>query len=217
MNIEQIEKTKEEIIKNALEWANFKECIPLEQSDILVLGEFLKIRIPKRFEMFEYSNNPNHARTTGGEKIIFNTLSTLKSKLLYKFDENRVETRGLKKGAKFSEEHKFKQKINAKKRVAEEGSVCGFDIKPIVQLSKNDGSFIARYDNAKLALAELGKPRNRSDIGACCKGVRNKKTAYGYKWMFEEDYNELKNNNDFISVEEISRYIKDKYNLLVDL
>jgi len=213
MNIEQIEKTKEEIIKNALDWANFRECNPLEQSDILVLGEFLKTRIPKRFEMFEYSNNPNHARVTGGEKIIFNTLSTLKSKLLYKFDENRVETRGLKKGTKFSDERKFKQSVSAKRRASEVGVVCGYEIKPIVQLSKITGNFITQYNNSREATLRLNKPKNRSDIISCCKGLRNKKSAFKFKWMFLEDYEELKSSCENITVKDIEEFIKLKYHI----
>ena len=90
------------IINNALEWANFRECSPLEHSDIIALCSYFKVKIPKRFDMFEYSYNPNHVRsiadTPSSEKIIFNTLSTLKAKILKKFDENKVESRGHKKG-----------------------------------------------------------------------------------------------------------------------
>ena len=205
-------ENREQIIANALDWANFRECSPLGKEDIVILGGYLKVRIPKSFEKFEYSNNPNHARVTGSEKVIFNTLSTLKTKLLRKFDENRVENRGRKKGYKINAEQRFNMRKAQQKRAMEDGVCGGCEIRPIVQLSKYDGSFIARYDNAKEALAELGKPKNRSDISACCRGFRNKQSAFGFKWMFEDDYNTLKDTFDVISVDEISNFITYKYN-----
>ena len=154
------------IINNALEWANFRECLPLEHSDIIVLGSYFKVRIPNRFNSFEYSYNPNHARVTADtpqtEKIIFNTLSTLKAKILKKFDENKVETRGHKKGVVFSEEHKFNIGISSRKRVAEIGSVCGYEVRPVVQLSKITGNFIEWYSSSREATLKLNKPKNKS-------------------------------------------------------
>lgn len=205
-----------DVIANAIEWANSRECNPLKKEDIIILGELLKVRIPQKFDKFEYSNNPNHAKntilTTGGEKIIFNTLSIIKTKLLRKFDKNRVETRGRKKGFKVNVEQRFNMRKAQQKRVKEEGACSGCEIRPVVQLSKYDGSFIARYDNAKEALAEIGKPKNRNDIGSCCRGFRNRQSAFGFKWMFEDDYNILKDTFDVISVDEISNFITYKYN-----
>lgn len=201
-----------DVIANAIEWANSRECNPLKKEDIIILGELLKVRIPQKFEKFEYSNNPNHARVTGSEKVIFNTLSTLKTKLLRKFDKNRVETRGRKKGFKVNVEQRFNMRKAQQKRVKEEGACSGCEIRPVVQLSKYDGSFIARYDSAKDALTELGKPKNRNDIGSCCRGFRNRQSAFGFKWMFEDDYNILKDTFDVISVDEISNFITYKYN-----
>lgn len=58
--------------------------------------------------------------------------------------------------------------------------------KPIVKLNK-DGSFVDRYDSIK----EGGEISNvfPQNITACCKGKQ--KTAGGYRWMYEEDYNNL--------------------------
>lgn len=126
--------------------------------------------------------------------------------------EVKVKTRGRKKGHRVTAEQRFNMKKAQQKRVLEQGVCGGYEIKPVVQLSKHDGSFIARYDNAKQALIELSKPTNRSDIGACCRGARNKQSAFGFKWMFEEDYNILKDTFDFISIDEISNFINYKYN-----
>ena len=205
------------IINNALEWANFRECLPLEHSDIIVLGSYFKVRIPNRFNSFEYSYNPNHARVTADtpqtEKIIFNTLSTLKAKILKKFDENKVETRGHKKGVVFSEEHKFNIGISSRKRVAEIGSVCGYEVRPVVQLSKITGNFIEWYSSSREATLKLNKPKNRSDIISCCKGLRNKKSAFNFKWMFLEDYEELKSSCENVTVKDIEEFIKLKYHI----
>lgn len=205
------------IINNALEWANFRECLPLEHSDIIALGSYFKVKIPKRFDMFEYSYNPNHVRsiadTPSSEKIIFNTLSTLKAKILKKFDENKVENRGHKKGVAFSDEHKFNQSISSRKRVAESGSVCGYEVRPVVQLSKITGNFIEWYSSSREATLKLNKPKNRSDIISCCKGLRNKKSAFKFKWMFLEDYEELKSSCENITVKDIEEFIKLKYHI----
>ena len=79
MNIEQIENRNKSIINNAIEWANNRECLPLEQLDIVVIGEYYNIRIPKCFHNFVYSENPNHAKVCGSEKTIFKTLDKIKS------------------------------------------------------------------------------------------------------------------------------------------
>ncbi|WHY64690.1 zinc-ribbon domain-containing protein [Neobacillus sp. SuZ13] len=56
----------------------------------------------------------------------------------------------------------------------------------IVKLDLN-GKFIKEYSSIKDAENEIGK--NRSNISACCNGVRNK--AEGFKWMYKEDYEGL--------------------------
>lgn len=54
---------------------------------------------------------------------------------------------------------------------------------PVVQLTKT-GDFIQRWDSIQKAAKSLNK--NSSHISSVCKGKR--KTAYGYKWKYEEDY-----------------------------
>lgn len=56
--------------------------------------------------------------------------------------------------------------------------------KKIVQLSL-DGIKIKSYDSIKEAVNQLRVSRN-SSIGNCCKGLS--KSAYGFMWMYEEDY-----------------------------
>lgn len=61
--------------------------------------------------------------------------------------------------------------------------------KPVVQLTK-EGKFIRRYESASEAERVAGANySNGSNVGAICRGKRvDMKTAYGYKWMFEDDY-----------------------------
>lgn len=60
---------------------------------------------------------------------------------------------------------------------------------PILQFSKT-GEFVRKWDNATEIKRELGI--DNSSIGKCCKG--NFKTAGGYKWGCEKDYEKIKFN-----------------------
>lgn len=59
--------------------------------------------------------------------------------------------------------------------------------RPIVQLTI-DGQFIKEYQSIKIASKDFNN--GESNIGACCRGKQE--TAYGYKWMYKEDYIKLK-------------------------
>ena len=63
--------------------------------------------------------------------------------------------------------------------------------KKIVKLTF-DGKFVAQYNTAIEAAREFGA-RWGTAIVACCRGKTNK--AYGFKWMYLEDYENLKNNS----------------------
>ncbi|MDQ1146608.1 hypothetical protein QE429_003435 [Bacillus sp. SORGH_AS 510] len=58
--------------------------------------------------------------------------------------------------------------------------------KSIVQLDLK-GNFINEYSSMKEAANEIGK--DYFNISACCRGIT--KTAYGFKWMYKEDYEVL--------------------------
>lgn len=62
--------------------------------------------------------------------------------------------------------------------------------KKVVKLTLNN-EFVAKYNTAIEAAREFGA-RWGTAIVACCKGKINK--AYGFKWMYLEDYENLKNN-----------------------
>jgi len=64
--------------------------------------------------------------------------------------------------------------------------------KEIVQLDLNN-DFIASFYSISLAGKSLNK-ENYSSISACCKGKA--KTAYGYRWMYLEDYEKQHNKID---------------------
>lgn len=59
--------------------------------------------------------------------------------------------------------------------------------KPVVQLSK-DGEFVARYKTIRESAKST--KGNRNAISQCCKG--NQKTSNGYIWMYEEEYNKVR-------------------------
>lgn len=63
-----------------------------------------------------------------------------------------------------------------------------FKLKPrIIKLSL-DEEFIAEYKNIGEALKSVGRnSKYHSSIKTCCEN--NKRTAFGFKWMYKEDYN----------------------------
>nr|WP_257150429.1 NUMOD3 domain-containing DNA-binding protein [Bacillus thuringiensis] len=87
------------------------------------------------------------------------------------------------KGKSMSEEQKRKlSKSN--------GGTNHPQARAVAQLDKIDGKFMAEYPTAKEAVMSLGK-KNGSDITQVCK--RNKKTAFGFKWMYKDEYEGLLN------------------------
>ena len=59
----------------------------------------------------------------------------------------------------------------------------------IIQLSC-EGEFLNEFNTIADAVKFLGKKENcRSSITKSCKG--RLKTAYGYKWMYKEDYDKI--------------------------
>lgn len=89
LTIEQCEIRNKSIMLNAISWAKGEECNPLDQIDIMMMGEYLNIKIPKCFHHFVRSENINKVMVTGAERTIFNTLDRLKDGLL-KFDINNM-------------------------------------------------------------------------------------------------------------------------------
>lgn len=63
--------------------------------------------------------------------------------------------------------------------------------KKIVKLSLS-GEFIAQYDSILEGAESVGL-KTGGNISACCTG--RQKTSGGYKWMYLEDYENLKNNS----------------------
>ncbi|MCC0684039.1 hypothetical protein [Clostridioides sp. ZZV14-6345] len=73
----------EDVMRNAIEWANGKECMELYILDIFIISEYLDIKIPTCFENnFIATKNINQITTTGAEKTIFKILDKIKIKLL---------------------------------------------------------------------------------------------------------------------------------------
>lgn len=82
MTTEEVEKLNNNILENAIDWANERDCLPLEQYDIVVLGEYYHVRIPKCFNKFVSSTNPNCIRLSGAEKTIYKTLDKIRKAIL---------------------------------------------------------------------------------------------------------------------------------------
>ena len=99
-------------------------------------------------------------------------------------DETKKKISESKKGKLLSEE--VKKKISEGLKNNDTSGKNNSMAKSVVQLSLN-GEFIARYDT--LLEAKLSIDGDSSCISRCCKG--KVKTHKGFKWMYEEDYENL--------------------------
>ena len=111
---------------------------------------------------------------------------SLKAYYSKKTNKGRVKGRvAWNKGKQLTEEHK-KNMSEALKGKNNPNS------KPVLMFTK-DNEFIKRFDCISDANEYLEKPRNSTNIHQCactkCKTPTGKtKTAYGYIWIYEEDY-----------------------------
>lgn len=64
----------------------------------------------------------------------------------------------------------------------------GMPSKPVVQIYLDKNKAKAFYESLGEAERAVGKKGGRISIMRCCKGDKRNKTAYGFKWMFKEDY-----------------------------
>lgn len=91
--------------------------------------------------------------------------------------ETKLKMRSKKIGRKQTEEHKKKVSESMKK--------------PVIMFDRN-GEFVKSFPSATDAKIYVGS-KYSSHINACCNGKRN--TAYGYKWMYLEEYEKTKSAN----------------------
>lgn len=113
--------------------------------------------------------------------------------------------KGERKGRHFSEEEIKYVKENYKKMsnkeiakiinrpvtaVSQIASKLGIAHKEIriVQLNE-DGEYITTHNSLKNACSSIGKTKGSTNITSCAKGKISH--AYGYKWMYEEDYQKM--------------------------
>lgn len=82
MTLEQSENRNKAIMENALLWAKGEDCLPLEQLDIFIIAEYLKMNLPKCFYDFVESDSPNTLKAYGSHKTIMKTLDKMRDKLL---------------------------------------------------------------------------------------------------------------------------------------
>ena len=105
--------------------------------------------------------------------------------------EHKIKIGLSEKGRKFSEEHKKKIGQALKGRTFSEEALEKNRKKhsvPIVQLTL-DEELVDRFDSIKYATLQTGI--RKMSIIDCCKGRR--KSVYGFKWMYESDYNQIFN------------------------
>lgn len=96
-----------------------------------------------------------------------------------------------RKGTPMSEEHKkYLSYLSSHRSKELQEKINNAKKKPIIQLSK-EKEYIQKFDSSTDAQAQLGI--NKSNIVTCLKG--RQKTAGGYIWMYESDYNESLNYN----------------------
>lgn len=79
--------------------------------------------------------------------------------------------------------------INVKKKVESyKNGKIAHNRRKVIQLDM-DENFIFKHDSFKNAIESVTSHSNSGNIHKCCKGII--KSAYGYKWMYEEDYIEM--------------------------
>lgn len=91
-------------------------------------------------------------------------------------DETKSKISASNKGVSKSETHKQ----HVKDTMTEKFGI------PIVQLDKRTKEFIAEYPSITAAAEELGK--SKANIAKCCKHLPNYNSAYGYIWMYRDEY-----------------------------
>ena len=85
--------------------------------------------------------------------------------------------------------YKHTKEARNKMSKAQKGKRKGKDnpnSKPILMFTKN-GDFIKRFDSVGDANEYLGKDRHNDNISLCARPRSKNKTAWGYKWKYEED------------------------------
>lgn len=123
-------------------------------------------------------------------------------------EENRRNMSNAQKGKKLSDEHKLKISLSGKGRTfsskhkekisqALKGRTFSEEALkknsqkhsvPVVRLTI-DGDFISRFESIKVATIQMNI--RKTSIIDCCKGRR--KSAGGFMWMYESDYNKIFN------------------------
>jgi len=82
MNIEQCERRSKIVVKNGIEWANNRNCYPLEQLDVAIISEYCSLNVPKCFYKFVESIDVNTVKAYGCHKSILNFLNKLQKEIL---------------------------------------------------------------------------------------------------------------------------------------
>lgn len=121
----------------------------------------------------------------------------------YVSEETKIKISESKRGMQHTEETKIKMSISHKGKLKSEETKIKMSkakSKKVIMLDKKTNVFINNFYGVHEAVRcvfgyteEIKIKSKVSNICECCRGKR--KTAYGFKWMYEEDYNNLINNN----------------------
>lgn len=127
---------------------------------------------------FNLTNLTNGGDGNQGQPQSKETIEKRVSKIrgTHKSEECKQLISNILKGKPKTEEHKQ----NVKKVMTEKFGI------PIVQLDKKTKEFINEYPSISIAAETLGK--SKANIAKCCQHKPNFNTAYGYIWMYKNEY-----------------------------
>lgn len=144
--------------------------------------------------------NPNYYNISAGGKAGFKCFAGKSEEELKLWRQRMSESR---KGRVMTDEWIAKIVKTRKERgigVGEKNGMYGrtgglSPVSKAVLMLDFDGNIVNRFDAISVANKVLNNDRANSNISRTC--VNKKGTAYGYLWLFEEDYNNMIKNNSF--------------------
>jgi len=158
----------------------------LRHQELLYIKLFNALDTNIGYNISEETTNPClFGKNNGmyGKKSAFKQHSEeAKKKIALKNSNPSNETRENHRQAALNQSPEAREKIRQAK------------FKPVIQLSL-EGEFIKKWDSIKEACDSLGF--QQSSISTCCANKNNVKQHKGFIWLWEENYNESFNINDY--------------------
>lgn len=86
MNFEQCEIRNKNVMLNAIEWANDRECDYITYEEMAIICAYLNITLSKHFHNnFVETSSPNNVRASGAFKSVYKAIDKVRENLL-KYD-----------------------------------------------------------------------------------------------------------------------------------